>query len=31
LINKKYLEPAINKLDDYYYKLLGSTSYISKI
>lgn len=31
LLNKRYLDPAINKLDDYYYKLLGSTSYISKL
>ena len=31
LLNKKYLQPAISQLDNYYYKLLGSTSYISKI
>lgn len=31
LLNKKYLQPAISQLDNYYYKLLGSTSHISKI
>jgi hypothetical protein len=31
LLNKRYLKPAIDKLDDYFYSLNGSTSIITKI
>ena len=31
LLNKRFLKPAIDKLDDYYYHLKGSTSIIEKI
>ena len=31
LLNKRYLKPAIDKLDDYFYYLKGSTSVIEKI
>jgi hypothetical protein len=31
LLNKRYLKPAIDKLDDYFYSLKGSTSIIEKI
>jgi hypothetical protein len=31
ILNKKYLQPAINQLDNYYYKLIGSKSIISKL
>jgi hypothetical protein len=31
LLNKRYLKPAIAKLDDYFYTLIGSTSIVEKI
>jgi hypothetical protein len=31
LLNKRYLKPAIDKLDDYFYTLINSTSIITKI
>jgi hypothetical protein len=31
LLNKRYLKPAVDKLDDYFYSLKGSTSIIEKI